>query len=91
MFLMITVINYKFDLFLFRMDVGNLQQITAAQFGSRFKSKKEVFGFLTVELKAYLPSYHTVSIYFLKGKCLLLTMILCSDIIRISSISEVVF
>ena len=48
------------------MEVGNVQQITAAQFGSRFKSKKEVFGFLTVELKAYLPSFHTVSIYFLK-------------------------
>ena len=63
------------------MEVGNVQQITAAQFGSRFKSKKEVFGFLTVELKAYLPSYHTVSIYFLKGKCLLLTLTTCVDII----------
>ena len=68
MFLIVTVIINKFDLFSFWMEVGNVQQITAAQFGSRFKSKKEVFGFLTVELKAYLPSYHTVSIYFLKGE-----------------------
>ena len=34
-----------------------------------------------MELKAFLPSYHTVSIYFLKGKYLLLTKTLCADII----------
>ena len=34
-----------------------------------------------MELKAYLPAYNTVSIYFLKGKCLLLTVITCADII----------
>ena len=68
MFLIVAVIINKKPLDVWTMDVGNVQQITAAQFGSRFKSKKEVFGFLTVELKAYLPSYHTVSIYFLKGE-----------------------
>ena len=68
MFLIVAVIINKTTLDVWTMEVGNVQQITAAQFGSRFKSKKEVFGFLTVELKAYLPSYHTVSIYFLKGE-----------------------
>jgi len=34
-----------------------------------------------VELKAFLPAYHTVSIYFLKGKYLLLTVTTCADII----------
>ena len=44
---------------------ANVQTVTAAQFGARFRSKKEVFQFLTVELKAFLPAYNTVSIYFL--------------------------
>ena len=60
---------------------ANVQTVTAAQFGARFRSKKEVFQFLTVELKAFLPAYNTVSIYFLKGKYLLLIETLCADII----------
>ena len=63
------------------MEAGPVQQVTSAQFGSHFKSKKEVIGFLTVELKAFLPAYHTVSIYFLKGEYLLLTETLFLDII----------
>ena len=81
MFITVVVNNYKFEFLFFRMEAGPIQQVTAAQFGSHFKSKKEVFGFLTVELKAFLPLYHTVSIYFLKGKHLLLTETLCLDII----------
>ena len=34
-----------------------------------------------MELKAFLPAYHTVSIYFLKGKHLFLTESPCADII----------
>ena len=63
------------------MDIGNVQQITAASYGSRFKSKKDVFGFLTVEVGAFLPSYHTVSIYFLKGKYPFLFESPCADLI----------
>ena len=44
---------------------GN-QQVTATAFASKYKSKREVFNFLTIDVKAYLPSYDTVSIYFLK-------------------------
>ena len=42
------------------------QQVTATAFASKYKSKREVFNFLTMDVKAYLPSYETVSIYFLK-------------------------
>ena len=42
------------------------QQVTATAFAAKYKSKREVFNFLTMDVKAYLPSYDTVSIYFLK-------------------------
>ncbi len=41
-------------------------KISAKEFAAKFRSKKEIFDFLTVEKKAYLSPYHTVSIYFLK-------------------------
>ena len=42
------------------------QNITAAAFASKFKSKREVYLFLTIDCKAYLPAYTNVTIYFLK-------------------------
>ena len=42
------------------------QQITATSFAAKYKSKREVYNFLTIDVKAYLPSYDTISIYFLK-------------------------
>ena len=42
------------------------QQVTALAFASKYKSKREVYNFLTVECRAYLPSYDTLTIYFLK-------------------------
>ena len=41
-------------------------QITAATFASKFNSKREIYMFLTVDVRAYLPAYDTVTIYFLK-------------------------
>ena len=38
------------------------QQISAAQFGSNYKSKREVFMLLSVQAKAYLPRYEHVTI-----------------------------
>ena len=52
------------------MDVRITQKITAAEFAAKYKGKRECFNFLTVACKAYLSSYETVTIYFLKGKCL---------------------
>ena len=37
--------------------------ITAAQMGAKFKSKKEIYFFLTIDAKAYLPHHTTVTIY----------------------------
>lgn len=40
--------------------------ITAQEFRAKYNSKKECFNFLSVDCKAYLSSYETVTIYFLK-------------------------
>ena len=41
-------------------------QITAAEFAAKYKSKKEVYALLAVDVGAYLPAYQLVTIYFLK-------------------------
>ena len=55
-----------------------MQSVTSAAFAAKFRSKRgkyalelipplvEVFTFLTVDVKAYLPAFHTVTTYFLK-------------------------
>ena len=51
---------------------GGVQQIpqkmriTAKEFAAKFSSKRECYTFLTIDCKAYLPHYDTVTIYFLK-------------------------
>ena len=58
-------------------DAGNTS-VTSAAFSAKFRSKRgkynnslnfifvEVFTFLTVDVKAYLPPIHTLTVYFLK-------------------------
>ena len=41
-------------------------KVSAKEFGAKFRSKYEVYRFLTVDACCYLSSYQTVSIYFLK-------------------------
>ena len=41
-------------------------KIQAQAFASKFKSKREIYLLLTVDAKAYLPPYETITIYFLK-------------------------
>ena len=41
-------------------------QITSAEFASKYKSKRECYTFLTLSVKAYMPEYSNVTIYFLK-------------------------
>lgn len=66
---------FLFDfVYLFLMTTSNLdmnnqqinsvatQQISAAQFGAKYKSKREVFMLLSVQAKAYLPRYEHVTI-----------------------------
>ena len=42
-------------------------RVTTAQFAAKFKSKKEVYRFMTVDVKAYLCSSDVLTVYFLKG------------------------
>jgi hypothetical protein len=44
---------------------GNVH-ISAAEFAAKYKSKREIYTFLTVDAGAYMPPYDTVTIYFLK-------------------------
>ena len=39
-------------------------RISAKEFQAKFSSKRECFTFLTIDCKAYLPAYDTVTIYF---------------------------
>jgi len=41
-------------------------KVTAAAFSSKFRSKKEIYVFLTVDVRAYLPNYDNLTIYYLK-------------------------
>ena len=41
-------------------------QINSNEFASKFRSKRECYTFLTLDVKAYLPEYKHVTIYFLK-------------------------
>ena len=41
-------------------------KISAKEFSAKAKSKREVYILLTVDVKAYLPKYETITIYFLK-------------------------
>ena len=44
----------------------NRPTVTAAAFGAKFRSKREIYQFLTIDVKAYLPECDHVTIYFLK-------------------------
>jgi len=50
-------------------------QVNAALVAAKYRSKPECYSFLTVKVKAYLPSHETVTVYFLrdlisgKAKC----------------------
>ena len=50
------------------MQANNAQnnKVTSATFSSKFRSKGEIYVFLTVDVKAYLPKCDNVTIYFLK-------------------------
>ena len=41
-------------------------RMSAKEFNAKFSTKRECFSFLTIDYKAYLPAYDTVTIYFLR-------------------------
>ena len=42
------------------------QQVTSAAFSAKFRSKREIYSFLTLDAKAYLCNCDNLTIYFLK-------------------------
>ena len=50
------------------MEFANVQRptVTAATFAAKYKSKREIYQFLTVDAKAYLCNCDNLTIYFLK-------------------------
>ena len=45
---------------------GQPGRISTAMFAAKFRSKYEVYQFLTIEVGAVLPPHESVNIYFLK-------------------------
>ena len=45
---------------------ANNQPVTVAAFSAKFRSKREIYQFLTLDVRAYLPPVHTLTVYFLK-------------------------
>jgi hypothetical protein len=41
-------------------------RLTTSEFSAKFRSKNEVYAFLSIDVEAYLPSKDCVTIYFLK-------------------------
>ena len=41
-------------------------RLTTSEFSAKFRSKNEVYAFLSIDDEAYLPSKDCVTIYFLK-------------------------
>ena len=46
--------------------IGELEAINVNEFAAKFKSKREIYTFLTIDAGAYLPSHEVLTIYFLK-------------------------
>ena len=44
----------------------NETRITTKTFSAKFRSKYEVYQFLSIDAQAYLPAHQCVTIYFLK-------------------------
>ncbi len=57
------------------VELRDTMQVNAALVAAKYRSKSECYSFLTVKVKAYLPSCDTVTTYFLrdliegKAKC----------------------
>ena len=41
-------------------------KISATEFSAKFRSKQEIYHFLTIDVKAYLAGYEHYTIYFLR-------------------------
>ena len=50
-----------------QLDQQQRTRITTKEFAAKFRSKTEVYTFLTVDVGAYLPPPECLTIYFLKS------------------------
>ncbi len=48
------------------VELRDTMQVNAALVAAKYRSKSECYSFLTVKVKAYLPSCDTVTTYFLR-------------------------
>ena len=48
------------------VQANEVKHITTAEFAAKFRSKYEVYQFLTIDALAYLPPPECVTMYFLK-------------------------
>ena len=44
----------------------NNKSVTVASFSAKFRAKREIYQFLTLDVRAYLPPPNTLTVYFLK-------------------------
>ena len=49
-----------------QINTGDKQRVTTAEFAAKFRSKYEVYSFLTIDAMAYLPPPECCTIYWLK-------------------------
>ena len=64
------------------------QAVTVAAFAAKFRSKREIYQFLTIDVRAYLPPPNTLTVYFLKDlvsgakkrKCAIADLMSLSDV-----------
>ena len=45
--------------------IDELEAVNVNAFAAKFKSKREIYTFLTIDAGAYLPAHDNVTIYFL--------------------------
>ena len=48
------------------IDTSKKTKVLASEFGAKYRSKREIYSFLTVDCKAYLPHVDVVTIYHCK-------------------------
>ena len=48
------------------IDFRPKQKVTAKEFAAKYRSKREIYNFLSVEVGVYLPHFDQVTIYFCK-------------------------
>ena len=65
-----------------------LAQISQAAFAAKFQSKREVYRFLSSEVRAYLPSYETVTVWHLRDLAMGVKRIIPCDDVKVIDVPQ---